>query len=327
MRWRALLAALLSTVGPSCASRINELERQVEQLQAKVRSLEAAAVLATPISQRDGSLFANVQVAHLNKGAIRMPNTTRKVLMEVGCSDMFTMDDEALPLDHHRRSFLIAFEPLLDKYAVLLARGTRRWYGDQGGDRSVPLAHHHQRGVVLPLAVSPRGGQVAFHVSPTAGCSSMLRMRSDASGTWAQNCAGSQEERVVPSISLAAAIALAGGRQISLLKLDAQGVDLALLQATDPMLLKSQVSAISMEVVASDCPPLYDGQPHCHEVYGLMRSLGYRLHSLRSSHVRHCYSWVDRDTNQSLCEQDFSFYRDKLEHWSEHGPEDRDGPD
>lgn len=43
------------------------------------------------------------------------------------------------------------------------------------GAVAVPLSHHARNGVVLPLAVSPEGGPIEFHVSPIAGCSSMAK--------------------------------------------------------------------------------------------------------------------------------------------------------
>ena len=67
---------------------------------------------------------------------------------------------------------MIAFEPLLDKYAVVLARGTRRYHKSQI-DMAVPLARHHKRGILLPLALSPTGGPVNLTVMERAGCSSI----------------------------------------------------------------------------------------------------------------------------------------------------------
>lgn len=68
-----------------------------------------------------GRLFSAVEVAKLSpNGGILMPPGIRDVIIEIGCSDRNTMDDETLPNRPH--SFLIAFEPLIDKYASLLAK-------------------------------------------------------------------------------------------------------------------------------------------------------------------------------------------------------------
>ena len=122
----------------------------------------------------NGQLLATTSIAALapDGQSLRMPASTEYVLMEIGCSDWDTLDET--DLDQHRgRGFLISFEPLLDKYAVLLARGNTRYHG-MHGDMAVPLAHHHQHGVVLPLAVSPTGGAFNITVHEHAGCSSLL---------------------------------------------------------------------------------------------------------------------------------------------------------
>ena len=63
-------------------------------------------------------------------------------------------------------SFLLSFEPLVDKYALLLAKGTKRFVGSKK-DIAVPLGRHHKRGVVLPFAVSPAGGDINPNPNPS----------------------------------------------------------------------------------------------------------------------------------------------------------------
>ena len=114
----------------------------------------------------------------------------------------------------------------------------------------------------------------------------------------------------MPSITLAAAIALAGDLPIHHLKLDAQGVDLSLLTSTDPELLRSKVKFVSMEVVASDCAPLYYGQPRCDEVVATMRALGFDVnpHAIEVGHKR-CAGWGREPDGARICEQDIGFIR------------------
>jgi hypothetical protein len=120
-----------------------------------------------PVSSGPSSLSASVQLAILDgNGSLVVPPTTKFVWMEIGCSDRDTLDEQ---LDAHEGGFLVSFEPQLDKFAVLLARGTTRTYGKRT-DHSVPLGHHHKRGLVLPLAVSPQGGPIDFRVQHVAGC-------------------------------------------------------------------------------------------------------------------------------------------------------------
>ena len=168
-----------------------------------------------------------------------------------------------------------SFEPLLDKYAVLLARGSTR-FNNHTRDRAVPLGRHHRQGIVLPIAVSPNGGPVNFTVGTTAGCSSMMPL-ANARAAAAAWCGSQLETRRVPSISLPTAIGLLGDTlPISFLKIDAQGADFELIRVTPPALLRSRVSLIGMEARSPTCPPLYQGQATCDVVAKYMRSIGFR---------------------------------------------------
>ena len=187
-----------------------------------------------PVSSSDTALVASVQLASLQNGHIIVPNATRYALIEIGTSDRDTYDDGRLPSEPH--AFLLAFEPLMDKYAVLLARGTTRQW-KKVRDRTVPLGHHHARGIIIPLAVSPNGGPVDFNVQRVAGCSSLARLNRHA--WWAPWCHRELEKRVVPSITLETAIGLIPPHlPIHTLKIDAQGVDFRLLRSAPPALLR-----------------------------------------------------------------------------------------
>ena len=82
-------------------------------------------------SSSGSGLFARVQIAPLVEGRLPIPANATHVMMEIGCSDVRTMDVSALPREP--KGFLVSFEPLLDKYAILLARGparvSARWRG------------------------------------------------------------------------------------------------------------------------------------------------------------------------------------------------------
>ena len=217
------------------------------------------------------TLMAPLQIAALTKaGTIPMPDTTQYVLIEIGCSDRHTLDET---LGNRPGAFLISFEPLLDKYAVLLSRGTTRYHGKKA-DRAVPLAHHHERGVVLPLAVAAVPGMHNFSVAAIAGCSSLSALNTNAG--WAPWCRRQIEARWVPSITLAAALHMSGSHlPVRELKIDAQGVDFELIRSTPPAMLRKRVERIELEVRASDCSPLYIGQRGCDDVVLYMHSIGF----------------------------------------------------
>lgn len=222
-----------------------------------------------------GHLKSTLHLASLTPGTseLALPAGVTSVMMEIGCSDFDTLDTQ-LSRPSKNQSFLLSFEPLLDKYAVLLARGTSRFHG-ASRDRSVPLGHHHPRGVILPLAVTPYGGPINFSVAKTAGCSSMLPIanaRAAATG-W---CAPQLESRQVPSLSLPTALELIPSHiPITLLKIDAQGADFSLVRAAPASLLRRRVKAIQLETRSPTCPPLYLGQAMCDSTFEYMRSIGY----------------------------------------------------
>ena len=128
---------------------------------------------ALSMSKGPGGLFATLQVAALSAdGTLALPETTTSLIIEIGCSNMGTVDEEEW-FERAPNSTLIAFEPLLDKYAELLARGNLRFHNGSR-DNAVPLGQHHTRGIVLPFAVSERGGLQRMQVRKAAGCSSLL---------------------------------------------------------------------------------------------------------------------------------------------------------
>lgn len=230
-----------------------------------------------------------------------MPPSTTSLLVEVGCSNRDTMDQEELPA--LRDAFLFSFEPLIDKYATLLARGDAQFNTELHNkkmvvvnDRFQPLGHHHRRGVVLPIAVAPSSGSFAMNVSRLSGCSSLMPFASETrvGMMGSDECRAVMETRVVPALSLAKVLKLMPpDLPIHTLKLDVQGLDFAIIRATPPAQLE-RVRSIHLEVLndhiyqgtrqerqdAPPCPRLYERQPFFAEVKDYMRSLGLRYEKL-----------------------------------------------
>ena len=111
---------------------------------------------------------------------------------------------------------------------------------------------------------------------PIAGCSSLVDYNPRAK--WGRKCAtGVVESRRIPTITLEAALSLVPANlRVSHLKLDAQGADLAIINATPPDLLRSRVKQITLETRSGRCEPLYQGQPACEEVIAHMERIGFR---------------------------------------------------
>lgn len=235
----------------------------------------------------DTALLATTQVAALEAGRLKVPKNTTEIIMEVGCSDLATLDEA--PIMRHRKSaFLVAFEPLLDKFAVLLARGSHRLhnsadYGSMAAsawDRrikanlAVPVGVFHKRGMVLPFAILPDGGSTRqMTVAKIAGCSSLRRINEHAK--WGALCHTPLENRTVATMSMRSAFELLPPRMpIHLLKLDVQGMDLDLLRAV-PSEHWARLLSVQIEVRSARCEPLYQGQDSCEQAAEFMVEKGF----------------------------------------------------
>jgi hypothetical protein len=252
--------------------------RRLQPREDDAPAAEPGSTSAVHVTPTD--LYATLHLAHLDgEGAIAVPSGTKRMLVEIGCSDRDTMDVDELKKASLSDAFLIAFEPLLDKYATLYARANERFNGRGVTDRAWPLGHHHPRGVVLPFAVAPhapshaphhthargtsraRGnaraaaldGLQTFNVSRIAGCSSLVPFNENT--TWGAQCftprlhGGVMEPRHVPVFGIQQALRLAPAHlPIEKLKLDAQGLDFKILHAAGTEALRRVVS-VELEVV------------------------------------------------------------------------------
>ena len=220
-----------------------------------------------------GALTAPLHLLQMPNGRIPVPNRTRELLVEIGTNAFDTWDTQVLP--KRPFAFLVAFEPLVDKWALLLARNARaRVVG--------ALGWHHSRGVILPFAVSDRSGVVPFYVSPRDGCSSLRRTHRPERGGWRNNgfvrnaCAKTVETRHVPAVTLRTVLdEWLPGWRVTRLKVDAQGSDLSVLASAGASALR-RVDEVSMETLHDDCDGIYVGQPNCTATLAKMDALGFR---------------------------------------------------
>ena len=188
-----------------------------------------------------------VQLATLDeRGALEVPDNM-SIVLEVGANTRNTLDRELLP--HEPRAFLITFEPLLDKYASLLARNSLP-------DRRTPLGFHHPRAIALPFAVSGEANAMReFKISGrTDGCASLLAAVSSYYSSDCTNLTGVLERRAVPVVSLELVLRdWLPARDVQLAKVDAQGLDVGVVRSGGAELRR--LKAVQLEVVR-DRPPL-----------------------------------------------------------------------
>ncbi|KAL3919180.1 MAG: hypothetical protein SGPRY_005725 [Prymnesium sp.] len=195
-------------------------------------------------AQAGGALTVPLQLLQLTRGRIQLPNDTEALYLEIGTNSFDTYDQKLLP--KQPKAFLLSFEPLLDKWATLLARNSRSRQFSR-------LGYHHQRGIALPFAVSDHDGFADFHISPRDGCSSLRPAHTPEYGNWKYRsmilnaCAKTVELRRVPCVSLRTVIHdWLGGHPVSRIKIDAQAHDLEIVRAAGMDTLQL-VEEISME--------------------------------------------------------------------------------
>ena len=197
---------------------------------------------------RDGALTAQVHLAQLRPdGSLAGIPEGAHVVLEIGANSRNTLDREFLP--QRPDAFLITFEPLLDKYATLLARNSRP-------DTRATLGAHHPRGLVLPFAVSGgHNGVREFKISGrTDGCASLLDPVSSYYSHDCTNLTGVLERRRVPSVSLEVVLRdWLPGRRVALAKVDAQGLDVGVVRSAGREVRRLQ--AVQLEVVRDSSRP------------------------------------------------------------------------
>ena len=237
---------------------------------------------------QDG-VHAEVQVLELHQGAIQIPDAITEIVVEIGANAHRWLWDEPLPvalpriplgkpLKNLSHVLLISFEPLLDKYAKYLSRQT------VGEVPAAPGWSVPGRAIVLPFAVGSPEGDAQFNIGLMDGCSSMLPISQDElRGPWAgmdwfmwQGCAQvADTPRRVPVVSLDTVVnRWLRGRQVSFVKVDAQGYDLSVAQSGMASALR-RITAMQLEITADHCHAGYVGGSRCTETVRGMASLGF----------------------------------------------------
>ena len=243
----------------------------------------------------------------LANGSLALPARTSEVIIEIGANSRNTMDVDVLP--NRTITFLLTFEPILDKYAALLARASKP-------DTKVPgsrLGFHHDRGLVLPYAIGSEDGHATFHLDGEMdGCASLLEGRNNlvvAGRTCGSVYLRRKEERRVPTVTLHTVLNKwlawpdGGGWPISFLKVDAQGFDLQAILSAGP--LSSRLRVVQLEVQRDACPSMYAGAPNCSTVVHTMKKLGFLSN-------KQCHT--SKFLGYRRCESNFIFFR-RNEDW------------
>ena len=275
------------------------------------------------MTEGGSSLIVPMQVARLTADGTfaAIPKRSKQLIVEIGASDRNTADQELLP--RLPGAFLITCEPLVDKYARGLARDPRG-----RGDPWQPLGHHHARGLILPIAVGPvngssttnalgfEGERQRLNVAADAGCSSLGKRERNASGlAFGEWCHRIKEQREVTVVPLAQVLSWIG-RPVDLIKIDAQGLDLKVIESAGDLL--HRIQRFSIEVVADECATLYEGQLHCSAVLQRVAQLGFDPIGHTACRLPPSFGFP-RGAGNGFCEMDLLFVRRELSRES-HAP-------
>jgi FkbM family methyltransferase len=145
---------------------------------------------------------------------------------------------------------------------------------------AVKMMGHAPNFVVIPMAVSETDGCADFHINAFDMSSSLLPTNAEALQTWVGVEALKVESVVaVPTIRLDTFMNLIGIKTVDFLKIDTQGMDLAVLRSAGSRL--SDIARITLEVEVAPVH-YYVGAPSKDEVLGFLSDAGFALVEVES---------------------------------------------
>lgn len=177
------------------------------------------------------------------------------MIFEVGAAD-------GRDCEQYRKDFPLAtvhaFEPLPGNFKKLAARAA-----------TDPCIRAHQ------LALSDTAGRAMFHVGEWADSSSLLKAKDTGSTFDAYQASTGTVE--VETDTLDAVASRNGVTRIDILKMDAQGAELAILRGGTKLLEAGAVKVIYTE---AQLRPLYEGAGTFAQISTLLQKHGFVLHNL-----------------------------------------------
>lgn len=274
-------------------------------------------------------IHAQLDLLELTNGEIPIPSAITHVIIEIGVNNpSASLWNDSLPMEipgvprgakikDLSHVLLVSFEPLLDKWAALVRSG------DDMKSRSPGWSDEGRR-IALPFAVGESDGSATFNVARLDGCSSMLPIDAhQLRGVWKNRkhyfmttkCSKQVgRPRTVPVVSLDTVIGTwLAGRNISLVKIDAQGYDVSV--AKSGKNVTSSIGVVMLEITANQCHLGYVGADTCDTAVRTMQDLGF------DTAARCNDKWRFRNLG---CESDFIFSRKgeaKVDGWADGRPD------
>jgi FkbM family methyltransferase len=129
--------------------------------------------------------------------------------------------------------------------------------------------------LVIPIAIAEKDGSADFHINEFEMASSLLPLHEAGARSWV----GIEPHKVecsvtVPTLRLETLMGFLGIEKVDFLKIDAQGMDLAILRSAGARL--SDITKIELEVEVAPLP-LYSGAPSKDEVLRFLGEAGFTL--------------------------------------------------
>jgi FkbM family methyltransferase len=129
--------------------------------------------------------------------------------------------------------------------------------------------------LVFPIAIAEEDGIAGFHINTPEACSSLLPLNESSEMAKAT---GVEATVTVPTMRLDTFMSLVGIDKVDFLKIDAQGMDLAVLRSAGERL--ADIAKIQLEVTVSG-EPQYVGCPSKEEVLSYLSSRGFELRGVQ----------------------------------------------
>jgi FkbM family methyltransferase len=129
--------------------------------------------------------------------------------------------------------------------------------------------------LVIPIAVSENDGSAEFHLNAFDAASSLLTLNEEAVRSWVGVANHIVESTsIVPTMRLDTFMELVEIEKVNFLKIDTQGMDLAVLRSAGDRL--QDIEKITLEVGVAPLP-LYLGAPSKNEVIDFLDEAGFTL--------------------------------------------------
>ena len=184
---------------------------------------------------------------------LRRVLSKQSVILDVG-ANRGQFAEEILAITSVEKIY--SFEPVPDAYVELLA-----------------VAERHPQIIPVDFAVSTSTGSASFFITKSDVGSSLLAPLPGQPSQWLTL----EHEVIVQTIRLDDFIRErfpAGQEKISLLKSDAQGADLTVLQSAGDFLSPNYIESILVEINFAN---FYQGQQSYHQIFSLLDRAGYRM--------------------------------------------------